>query len=58
MKDITSQTLRMYTHQRCLGLHVAHDQRDSFFYPAVAVMRGVPAKTVDAKLAPAGGKIG
>lgn len=54
MKNIAREALRMHAHQRGFRRDIAHDKRDSFFDPAVAVFAMLRAETVDAELSPAG----
>ena len=58
MEDIAGQALLVDAYQWRGGLHVTHDEGDSFVGTAIGVDGGPPAESVNAELAPAGGKIG
>ena len=53
MKDIPGHALGMHAHQRRRGSDISHDERNSFFDSAIAILAMLRAEAVDAELSPA-----
>ena len=57
MENVAGEALGVNAHQGRRGFYVAHYEGDGFFDAAIPVRAGLPAKAVNAKLAPTGGEI-
>ncbi len=57
MKNIAGKTLRMDANQRRSGLNISHHQGDGFLDAPVSIGTEFGAKTMDAELTPASGKV-
>lgn len=57
MENVAGQALRVNSHQRSRGLHIAHHKRYPFFHTGVAIISRVGTEAVNAELSPARRKL-